>query len=263
MNNKLKNLQNLKSKGYAIIGDSYIYSIKRKLRQELLSLSNFILHRNNSKKKFKNLEDAVRFMFHLDKTTNKKTLSELYELAPTFPFFHNLASEKKFLNIIKKAGLKIPTVGTNPAIRVDRPFDKKFNTLIHQDFWYSFISKNSITIWFTINNIELNKIGNLKINEEFKNKKILKFKQGNQQTFSANKNFTKSTSFKEVKLKKDEILIFNQLLPHLSGKNISSYPRISIQLRYNDLKNSRFLKSSFKCVSTDHVKNMQKKYYIK
>ena len=75
-----------------------------------------------------------------------------------------------------------------------------------------------------INNIELNKIGNLKITEEFKNKKILKFRKGNRQTFGANKNFTKSTSFKEVKLKKDEILIFNQLLPHLSGKNISAYP---------------------------------------
>ena len=98
----------------------------------------------------------------------------------------------------------------------------------------------------------------MKITEEFKNKKILKFKKGNQQTFSANKNFTKSTSFKEVKLKKDEILIFNQLLPHLSGKNISAYPRISIQLRYNDLNNSQFLKSSFKCVSTDHVKICKK-----
>ena len=40
-------------------------------------------------------------------------------------------------------GIKYPLVGIGPQIRFDRPNDKKFKTLKHQDFWYSFIRKRN------------------------------------------------------------------------------------------------------------------------
>ena len=262
MNNKIKNIRQLKSQGYAIISGNYVFYIKKKLRQEILRLCNFILKRHKKKNNFNNLEKVTRFMLKVDKFYNKKTLAELYDLIPTLPCFHNLASEKKILKIVKDIGLNFPSIGTNPSIRIDRPFDKKFNTLVHQDFWYSFVSKNSLTIWFTINENSLENIGNLKIADKFDSKKIIKFKKGNLQTFSASQRHTRFLTFKEIRLKKNEILIFNQLLPHKSGKNMSNYPRISVQLRYNDLYKAKSLRSSFKCVNTDYVKNMQNFFFL-
>ena len=87
-------------------------------------------------------------------------ISNLYDLLPADPLIFNLANNVKFLKISKDLLIKNPLIGTIPTIRIDRPRDTKRNTPKHRDFWYSFLSKNSITIWF---NLEDNKkkLGNL------------------------------------------------------------------------------------------------------
>ena len=62
----------------------------------------------------------------------------------------------------------------------------------------------------------------------------------------------------KIFLKENQILIFNQKLLHESSKNKSKdKPRLSAQIRFNDLKNLSDLTSSFKFVSSEFVQKKQ------
>jgi hypothetical protein len=51
------------------------------------------------------------------------------------------------------------------------------------------------------------------------------------------KNKFKEKDFKSIKLKDNECIIFNTLLIHRSAKKMEKNPRISIQLRFDDITN--------------------------
>ena len=49
------------------------------------------------------------------------------------------------------------------------------------------------------------------------------------------------------------------MLLNESGQNISKKPRLSVQIRFNDLKKAQKIRSSYACVSSNHVIKEQKK----
>ena len=61
-----------------------------------------------------------------------------------------------------------------------------------------------------------------------------------------------------IKLKYDEILVFSQYLLHKSGKNISNKTRVSIQVRFNDLKAMEKIATSFTTKPSVFLQNKQK-----
>jgi len=198
-------------------------------------------------------------MYILDKKYNKNLISKLYDIAPDLYEIHAITTFKTIIQKVKSLGIKYPTIGTNISLRLDRPYDKKFNTPVHQDIWYSMISDNSLVVWFNISKIK--KInGPLQICKTFKRKKIYKFFDDKLGTFSAK--IKKNFIFEDIYLKEDQILIFSQYLLHKSGNNLSNKPRASIQIRFNDFfKNSNFDKS-YRSVSSSYVLVKQKKYLL-
>lgn len=198
-------------------------------------------------------------MYEQDKKFNKKLISKLYDIAPDLYEIHEITTNKTLISIVKSLGIKYPTVGTNITLRLDRPNDKKLNTTLHQDIWYSMISNNSLTIWFNVS--KLSKIdGPLQVCKNFKKNKIYNFLDNNLGTFSAKLN--QEFDFDEIYLNENQILIFSQYLLHKSGNNFSNKPRASIQIRYNDFfKNNNFNKS-YKSVLSSHVVISQKKYLV-
>ena len=157
-------------------------------------------------KKILNFDDAIEYMYSLDKKYNKNLISKLYDIAPDLYEIHAVTTLKTIIQKVKNLGIKYPTVGTNIALRLDRPNDKKLNTSTHQDIWYSMISDNSLTIWFNISKIK--KIdGPLKICKTFKKNKIYKFFDDKQGTFTAK--IKKNLKFEEIYLKEDQALIFS------------------------------------------------------
>ena len=248
----------LVKKGYKIIKSNLIIDIKKRIRTQIMKAAKTILKENNYKNLvFKNINDIITYVYSEDKKYKKKMISSLYEILPSIPEIHRFASDNFFLKLAKKSGVLYPSIGTNLSIRIDRPFDKKYTTSMHQDFWYSFISTNSITIWFNLTTVS-EEDGPLII---YKNshKKIYKFQDNKSGSYTAvlkkDKRFNKNNIF----LKEDEILIFNQLLLHESGQNISKKPRLSVQIRFNDLKKAQKIRSSYTCVSSNHVIKEQKK----
>ena len=251
--------KSIRKKGYIVVSSREIYLIKKKLRTSIIKASNQILKSNNKKSKiFNNFDRVIKYMYGIDKQRKTNLISKLYDVAPDLHEVHSVTTSKSFIKIIKKLGIKYPTIGTNVTLRLDRPNDKKLSTSLHQDIWYSMISNNSLTIWFNLSKV--NEIdGPLEICKTFK-KKIYKFSDNKMGTFTAKvKNKYK---FDQIYLKEDEILVFSQYLLHKSGKNLSDKPRASIQIRYNDFYDNKKFNKSYKSVLSSHVLNNQKKYLI-
>lgn len=253
----IKHKNFFKNNGFIIIKSKKILYIKNKIRSELKKKVFFFLKKNNLKILFKgDFDNLIKYIYNIDRKKNINILKTLYEIFPSIPFFYNLCNEKFFINLTKKLYIQNPTIGTGPQIRIDRPHTKKYLTLDHQDYWYSFLSDNALTIWFNLTSID-NKDGPLVIYEKSHKNGIIPFNNSKKYKFSAKSKIKFIT--KKIFLKENEILVFNQYLLHKSGYNFSKKPRISIQLRYNDLNSLKVNTSSFIFASSSYVVNKQKK----
>ena len=85
----------------------------------------------------------------------------------------------------------------------------------------------------------------------------LNFDNTNKATFEIKKDINSEED--RIFLKKDEILVFSHFLLHKSGINSSDKPRVTIQLRFNDLYSLKKITSSFKFTNSEFVVNEQKK----
>jgi hypothetical protein len=253
-----KSFKYLQDNGFTIIEDKYFIKLKSKLEKNIIDILKEILtnKKNYNIKKYKSFNDLMRYSYKIDKRTN--ILGNLYDLCPANPLISSLQNDNFFLKIANSFNLKKPLLGTMNTVRFDRPRDENRNTAIHQDQWYSFLSNNAITIWFNLGKME-SSLGPLKIYPKTHKKKIFNFSDINQGTFDL-KNKKILTKEIELILKKNQILVFNQHLLHKSGNNISDQPRVSLQIRYNDLCNISEYKSSFRCISSDYVLKKQKKF---
>jgi len=249
----------IRKKGYIIISSKEIHLIKKKLRASIIKASNHIIKLNTKKrKKFSNFDNVIEYLYSVDKKLKTNLISKLYDIAPDLHDVSEVITNKTFIKIIKKLGIKYPTIGTSISLRLDRPNCKKLNTSLHQDIWYSMISNNSLTIWFNLSKV--NEIdGPLEICKTFK-KKIYKFTDNKMGTYTAV--VSDKYKFDQVYLKENEILVFSQYLLHRSGNNLSTKPRASIQIRYNDFYDNKKFNKSYKNVLSSHVLNNQKKYLI-
>jgi hypothetical protein len=100
-------------------------------------------------------------LIHQFEIDNKVTKA-CYEVFPTLPFITSLVNHSLIVNLVKSAGIIFPSVGAIPVIRLDRPNEDFRITPWHRDYWFSFLSENSLVIWFTLPGTEDN-MGKLKI----------------------------------------------------------------------------------------------------
>ena len=245
--------------GYLIISDKRLLILKKKIYLEFRIVLNKILSLNNiDPYEGENFEKLINYAAKFDKKYS--IFSSCYDLLPGLLTVNNLSNNNLFIESAKKIGLKNPIIGSLPQIRIDRPKDKIRKTLLHQDIWYSFLSNNSVTIWFSLVKLS-NSLGPLKLYPKTHILGIQKFKDLNKGTFSAifnKKNLKKINAI----LKDDQFIIFSQYLLHESGNNFSSKPRISVQIRYNDIQTLDKPFSSFKSITSNFVTREQIKYKI-
>ena len=208
-----------------------------------------------------NLKQLVEILYKQEK--NNEFTSKIYELLPTTVELYKFLSSKGISSILKDAGLRNPTLGTVPLIRIDRPRDTFNATPWHQDTWYSFSSENAITIWIPLTELS-NDIGYLKYEKNSNNKGVRDFiiNEGSNEGFKLLNNPLEE-NIKEIKVSFGDILIFRQSILHKSGFNKSNECRLSLQLRFNDMYKEAYPFATFKAQHTPHVINSQKKYFKK
>lgn len=252
---------NFDKDGFVIIKDPLIGEFKQELIDEIHNFLDTLLARlnfRNVSKSDSTLTERISEIFHSEE--KEEITSKLYELVPTLPKFFGQVSNSLILDTISKLNILHPSIGTIPLLRIDRPNDTFRITPMHQDYWYSFLSINSIVVWFTLEKIDKS-AGLLKVVPGSHKKGIANFNvtEKTRDSYEAT-DAIKSDDIVEVDLEDDEILIFSQLLLHQSGINNSSNVRISTQLRFNDLARAEALTKTFSITHSDYVKSKQEEF---
>lgn len=241
--------------------DIDIIETTKKLAEQILNLPQLSsFYSKNKIDNLSNLQEVISLIN--DKENNNEFTSQIYEMLPSLPLVYGLGSHSAFIDICFKAGLNMPVVGTTPNMRIDRPKSNYFNTPWHEDYWYSFYSKNSITMWIPFCNLNKD-MGLLKIipgSHKFSNK-FKSFPDGHEPFQPVDPIDEKKAIDIEVPF--GSILIFNQKLLHKSGVNNSDKCRITMQLRYNDQAQSDVISRSFSVVHSKYVLDNQKKIFNK
>ena len=255
-------IKSLEEKGFFIFKNESVIEFKKLINETLCEAVKTIMKLNKSfllNLNLDNILDVGELVSHIHRYEKENFFTRsFYEVFPSIPSVISLINHDLILKIVSFAGIKQPLAGTVPLIRFDRPNEDHFLTPWHQDFWYSFLSENSIVIWFPLSNIT-DDMGHLKIIEGSHKKGVFPFKKhaGNEPYEPIMKFDEKEAS--EVRLDENEILVFNQKLVHKSGQNRSDKIRITIQFRFNDLCTAKKITSTFTPNHSPYVLNEQSK----
>jgi len=169
----------------------------------------------------------------------------LYEIFPAQPAVIASIDHPALKDACDWAGLESPSAGTLPLVRLDRPGDSRFATPAHQDYWYSMLSPNAVTLWLPLATID-EAIGPLLAvpGSHARGLKPFRPHETGHEWYEA-ADAVPDSDFVPLPMARDEILIFNQALLHKSGANRSDRVRISVQFRFNDLATAERLTSTY------------------
>ena len=240
--------------GYVVVGNRSIKKFSNNLIKKISSIIE-VIFKNEVPINLKelNFEKQISYLWENEKKINY--LKKLYELLPYTTEVIETFNNNIFQSISKDLGIIYPQPTTLPTIRVDRPFDKKYSTGIHQDYWYSFQSDSSLTFWMPLVSIT-SEMGYLSIIPKSHKLGFVKFFDNGGYVFKPRINFEEK-EFKDVNVKLGQCLVFSQFLIHKSGKNIGELPRVTLQIRSHDMTKQK-INTSFNCISSPYVKNLQK-----
>jgi hypothetical protein len=191
--------------------------------------------------------------------TDDQVTRALYQVLPSVPKILSLCGDPTPSKIAAASGLKWATAGTCPLIRLDRPNRDQFLTPPHQDYWFSLLSETSIVIWKSLDEIDPS-MGLLSVVPGSHRGGVIPFKpyEAGHEPFEP-KVAIPDSEWVDVSLATDEILIFDQKLLHKSGINRSDKVRVSMQLRFNDLRSAREMTSTFTPMHSSYVKREQER----
>ena len=255
-----------KKNGFLIYKSEAVRAYRNDVIEDVRKISlRLIAHLGHSEKTVHEL-DALPFddlVLWCQKHDDEQRITRaFYEMYPTMPDVISKISHPLLLWLAKAVGITTPAAVTVPAIRVDRPFVKKFMTLPHQDYWYSMVCDNSVVIWCALTKI-IREMGYLGAVPGSHTNGILPFMTSDQGATFSLKNDYPPEKYIDVILEDDEILIFNQYLVHKSGYNEGDRPRITMQVRYNDLETMDELVQTFEGVTSKYVTKRQNEYLSK
>lgn len=159
---------------------------------------------------------------------------------------HKLSLDDKILTLINSLGIEKPNISTRPVLYFNHPDlakEKSYHTVdAHQDWRSMQSSLDSLVIWIPLTNIDKS-LGALQIipKSHLFGLKTNEVVNG----FGMVDTDIYDDEFIDVEVKQGDILVFSSFLIHRSGNNSSGQPRWSCHFRYNNLKESTFIKRGF------------------
>lgn len=246
LSSKMK--QSYRKQGYLIIRGNEVRWIKDRLKNDLKVMALEIMKRSPAgvslvsrlkNKSFQEIFDAC--IAHEKKNEISRSF---YELFPVSFSVMELLGHPFFTGISRSLDLAYPIPSTMPILRIDRPRESRYLTPAHQDYWYSFLSFNSLTYWFPMFPIT-EKMGHLLVVPGSHVNGNLPIRQWSDENPFALRNEIELKKYVPVDLAENEVLVFSQYLIHRSGENRSDRARLTIQVRHNDLRTLDKLTTSF------------------
>jgi hypothetical protein len=234
--------------GYTIVRDPLIRELKRHIIAELDVMAKAILKRHPASKERMDLlaDKSLSNLFDwcIQNEQNNEITRAFYEVFQLSTAVVPLATSPFFVELSNQLGMELPLPSTLPILRIDRPFESKYQEPIHQDIWYSLLSENAITYWFPLFAISED-MGHLSIVPGSHTNGVLPIKTYTHDNWFTVRDSIPDSRFEPVVLADDEILAFSQLLVHKGGSNRSKRARLTFQIRHNDLSTLKALTSSF------------------
>ena len=235
----MKNSLIVNYKKYGIVKIPNLLTVK-----ELITIKTFIKQIFLDFLKFKNINLTKKTLENIVVYTKNKFPKEYenitHNIIQRCPMTHKIGLSNKIFKYLKKLGLKNPIYSTDPLIMFHGNFTKNKNYAPpHQDWRSIQGSLNNLVIWIPLVKIlsEMNTI-------EFVPKSHLLGLMNTEKhkwfRRIRNKNLSK---FKKININMGDGFFFSSFLIHRSGINNSKKLRISLQYRYNDLKDTYYLKS--------------------
>lgn len=258
-------IENFLKNGFLILKSAELLNLKNVLHKEMSELNGILSERLELDLQ-KDVLNDLPFITQLEELYKREkdhqATRAMYELYPSLPSVNGLLNQHFFLNAAKAVGIDLPIASTLPIVRVDRPNQKRFLTPIHQDSWFSLLSKKSVTFWFMVTQHQKS-MGPLDVIPGSHKLGTLPVRPFNSQNpFTTQKEF-KDEEFTSVFLDEDEALLFDQNLVHKSSTNQSQAPRLSIQIRYSDAFTLNSMTSSYVVKNTPTVIALQEKLLAK
>lgn len=198
------------------------------------------------------------FQFIIQNEKDNRISSRLYEVFLACHQMIRLITEPVFVDLAKALGVAFPVPSTLPVVRIDRPGEEKYLTPPHQDYWYSMLSLNSITMWLPFLPVP-KEMGHLQVIPGTHRLGLLETKPFTKENpFTTARTFADS-EYIEADVAVGELLVFYQLLVHRSAPNRSKDARFTLQLRYNDLETMAVPTSSFTPKYSKYTADAQQK----
>jgi hypothetical protein len=264
MNNiklSIESIERFHRDGFVSISNDYFCTIKKEIEESLKELALSLIKNNPTYCHFYPslgtmcLADILIFCIDKESDQDEKITPVFYDFFPQSFALLKLLCDNVLIDILNQLGVESPSPSTIPVTRIDRPKSTHFLTPMHQDYWYTLNSTNSVTVWFPIYEC-IKSMGYLIVVPESHTLGIVPFrKYENYEPFTTIESFDERG--KEVKIDTNEILIFNQKLLHKSGSNDDIIPRLTVQLRYNDIQQLKKQTPTFKPIHSDYVTSKQ------
>jgi hypothetical protein len=250
--------------GYAIVSGEDVRRLKATLSSALFRCTLTALEKEPSFRdavpalRERPLGDVVDYIVRHEAAN--EVSGRLYRVFPTTPELLSSIADPAILNPVRALGLASPVAGTAPTVRIDRPRDEVHRTPAHQDWWFSLLSPNCVTVWFPVRPLD-REMGLLEVVAGSHHRGAIAFRtnlESNNNPFCPQEEWPDS-AFHPVEVGEDAAVIFSQYLLHRSGFNLSTRTRLSVQLRYNDLASMERAESSYAVRHSDHVTKQQER----
>lgn len=180
---------------------------------------------------------------------DRGAVAKLYKVSRRIPAIKKIACSDWVLNLSRQVmSSRLISCHNFTAVRFDLPGEEKYSAPPHQDFPYIQGSLNGVTIWLPFLDI-LKEMGPVEFAPGSHLSGCRKIREhclkssgsGIHSLELVEANNLCQLNYDSCEMTSDSALLFSTLLIHRSGENCSDIPRISLQVRCDDLTD----KSSF------------------
>jgi Phytanoyl-CoA dioxygenase (PhyH) len=247
----------LRERGYLLYKSEAVAAFRANLVDELHDISLRLLRRIGvDTAPLEGLSYRELMAWCVNEEKDQRYTRLFYEMYPSMANVIGLINHSLPFFLARSAGIRSPVPGTLPTVRIDRPGVTRFLTKPHQDYWYSLISERSVVLWMPIIALSAD-MGLLGVVPGSHKRGYQPFdKHEGEYTFTMRNDYP-DADYVECDVATDEILIFDQFLVHRSGANVAKVPRVTMQLRYNDLESMDEVAPTFTAVTSDFVLKRQ------
>jgi phytanoyl-CoA hydroxylase len=186
-------------------------------------------------------EDLLVEMYTRDPDAWRQCARRMWDVLPVY----GLGADDRIVALLSKLGLVSPIVSTRPEVRTDMPGDEQYMQPWHQDWRYGQGSLNAVTLWLPLHDVDASN-GTIEVMPESHLLGYLEVEElQNPRRFAIRDELLPDLAIEIAELRFGEAILFSQFLVHRSGFNSSGRPRITVQARFADAAEPRFVERGY------------------